>query len=268
MSQAIALMPALNGYGTATEATDSASAVDTAAETFVTEGLSKVLKINNICDADHLADCGFNTSITNLAGSTIKLPSKLSDLNRGIIQLAPTSIFNTKAAAFETQNGESILAFYNPACTVDTNGSLSGESYAEWYIQSNVCVNFVYDLNGNKGPNTVGKDIGIILAAYPVDSVVVAPIPNHRPEGQMEHRLAAGACTALNGDYRLPNIEELIGIYYNNTLFNLGRNADNAGWFWASNVVSPNYAMAMADETGRKARWSRDTNNNVLCIKR
>ena len=38
-SQAIALMPALNGYG--------ADNPDTAAETFVTAGLSKVLKINN-----------------------------------------------------------------------------------------------------------------------------------------------------------------------------------------------------------------------------
>ena len=55
-SQAIALMPSLNGYGTLTEGDSSTSAVDTAAETFVTAGLSKVLKINNICDSEHLAD--------------------------------------------------------------------------------------------------------------------------------------------------------------------------------------------------------------------
>ena len=42
MSQAIALMPALNGYGTLTEETDSAGSTsieDTAAETFVTGGV-------------------------------------------------------------------------------------------------------------------------------------------------------------------------------------------------------------------------------------
>ena len=42
MSQAIPLMGSVNGYATA--------------ETFVTAGLSKVLKINNICDHDHLED--------------------------------------------------------------------------------------------------------------------------------------------------------------------------------------------------------------------
>ena len=61
MSQAIALMPALNGYGTLSEETDSAgstSIIDTAAEVFITDGLAKVMKINNICDNDHIEDCG------------------------------------------------------------------------------------------------------------------------------------------------------------------------------------------------------------------
>ena len=59
-SQAIALMPSLNGYGTLTEESSAGASdgVDTAAETFVTAGLSKVLKINNICDSEHIEDCG------------------------------------------------------------------------------------------------------------------------------------------------------------------------------------------------------------------
>ncbi len=46
MSQAVALMPSLSGYGTLTEESSSGAddAVDTAAETFITSGLSKVLK--------------------------------------------------------------------------------------------------------------------------------------------------------------------------------------------------------------------------------
>ena len=60
MSQAIALMPALNGYGTLTEDESGNVTEDTAAETFTTAGLSKVLKINNICDREHLEDCLYN----------------------------------------------------------------------------------------------------------------------------------------------------------------------------------------------------------------
>ena len=259
-SQAISLMPSLNGYGV--------DNLDTAAETFVTAGLSKVLKINNICDDEHLSDCGFSDNLTNLATSKVNLPKKLSDLNSGIIADTPISIYDTSAAAFETANGESVLAFYNPACTVDTYGSLAGDTYDEWRIQPNVCVNFIYDLNGSKGPNTVGKDIGAIAALYPVDSIVVAPMPNHKAEGVMKHNLAAKVCTSLNGDYRLPNIEELAGIYYNSLLFNLGAHGGGAGWYWSSNQVSSGYALAMADVTGRKGRWSRETENNVWCVKR
>ncbi len=51
MSQAIAMMPQIAGYGTLTVTTDedgSTTVTDTATESFLTEGLSKVLKINNI----------------------------------------------------------------------------------------------------------------------------------------------------------------------------------------------------------------------------
>ena len=121
-SQAIALMPALNGYGTLKEETDSAGSTsieDTAAETFITDGLSKVLKINNICDYQHLEDCGIASQITNLAGSIISpFPAKMSDFNSELLS-ANASVFvgsnyshlNTKNAAFETQNGESIVVF-------------------------------------------------------------------------------------------------------------------------------------------------------------
>ena len=79
-SQAIALMPSLNGYGTLTE-DESGSIEDTAAETFITSGLSKVLKINNICDNDHLEDCGIPSKMTDVLGSQINVPKKISELN-------------------------------------------------------------------------------------------------------------------------------------------------------------------------------------------
>ena len=189
-SQALALMPSLGGYGTyklaGTDAEgNSTSAQDTAAETFVTEGLSKVIKINNICDHDHLEDCGIVTSYTNLAGSQKVWPTKLSELNSmftgtfndgpngsgGTNYTNPQKNIDTFAAAFETQNGESIAVYYNPNCQSDMQETV-------WhYAQPKMCANFIYDLNGNKGPNTVGKDIGFITAIYSSDPVVVAPVP-------------------------------------------------------------------------------------------
>ena len=87
-SQAIALMPALNGYGTLRESTDSAGSTsieDTAAETFITSGLAKVLKINNICDSEHIEDCGITSKLTTLNGSIISTPTKMSELNPKMI---------------------------------------------------------------------------------------------------------------------------------------------------------------------------------------
>ncbi len=219
-SQAIALMPYLSGYGTFTAATESVSAVDTAAETFVTEGLSKVIKINNICDNEHLQDCGIPTSLTTLAGSASSFPTKISELNSKM-----TSINDTKAAAFETQNGESVLVFYNPQC--QTNLAEKGFS-----TQPKMCANFVYDLNGNKGPNAVGKDIGIITAIYSSDPVIVAPQPLSSSASGGYHINASAACTTKDSESRLPNKEELSAMYYNMYLFGISNS-----YYWASTLV-------------------------------
>ena len=125
-SQAIALMPSLNGYGTLTEESSAGASdgVDTAAETFVTAGLSKVLKINNICDSEHIQDCGFAEQYTDMFGSKKDIPLDLLELNPNFqcsfteITGTPNSVYiiNSKVAAFETANGESILTYYNPTC--------------------------------------------------------------------------------------------------------------------------------------------------------
>lgn len=141
-------MPSLNGY-VATD--DTASTENTAAETFITNGLSKVLKINNVFN-----DMLYGGGYTYAAG--------------GAIYSDPNAKLNTKTAAFETQNGESIVLFYNPNCRADMQESST-------YSQSKVCTNFIYNLNGNKSPNSVGKDIGIMTVLYPSDPAVVAPVP-------------------------------------------------------------------------------------------
>ncbi len=276
LGQAIAMMPHLNGYGeyegTNTDGSVTATK-DTAAEAFLTEGLSKVLKINNICDAEHLADCGIAASFTNLTGSIITWPMKLSELNSLFIgpyesassdeYTNPQKNIDTKAAAFETQNGETIALYYNPSCSADVEGNV-------WhYSQPKMCANFIYDLNGNKGPNAVGKDIGFITALYPTDSNVVAPYAlstNAASGTAIAQTEASAACSAQDAGSRLPNRDELTAMFYNKTLLGIA-----SGNFWSSSVVSfgeSGTAWAQPFNTGGRTLGTRSNAANVRCVKR
>ena len=271
-SQAIALMPALNGYGTLTGgfSDDGTQYIteDNVAETFITNGLAKVLKINNIC-SDNLADCGIVSSITNAQATKIDTPVKLSEL------YAPNTagyqnsfkLLDTKAAAFETANGESVLVYYNPHCSgsdvMHTNG---GQNVLP--VSEKVCVNFVYDLNGSKGPNTFGKDLGIITALYPTDSVVVAPLPYLRGgDISVAWAQAASSCKNIDSEYRAPNREEMMALMYNYNLVNLRQNK-----YWTTTRAGSDKAWVVS-LTG--LAWTLDvgaTDNrepmSVHCVKR
>ena len=273
MSQAISLMPALNGYGTLVEGNESTSAVDTATETFITDGLAKVLKINNICDSEHLEDCGIPGKIIPLNGSGAIEISSLDDLkglncmladgvysyNSGASLTNPNPI-NTKAAAFETANGESILTFYNPQCRGDME---EGQTH---FIMPKMCINFIYDLNSNKGPNTVGKDIGVITVLYPTDSSVVAPMPLPTNAGSGDWYNAPSLCTAQEAESRIPNRDELASLFFNRDLFSLP-----TAEYWSSSVVSVNNSIqAWKQGSGSGYRYAQNRTNSgtVRCVKR
>ena len=226
-SQALPLMDSLNGYGTLNDTTD------TAAETFITGRLSKVLKINNICDNEHLKDCGIASKINTIKGSVMPIPTTLQDLNSNMVGSwrntgATSDVFsikNTKAAAFETQNGESIIVYYNPTCngTLGESASVSAtDMRGFFYVQRRVCANFIYDLNGNKGPNTVGKDIGFMTAMYPWDAQLYAPIPAVSPLANFEFQTSISeyskACTTFDSSYRSPSVGELVSMFVNRSL--------------------------------------------------
>ncbi len=279
MSQAIAMMPQVGGYGqyegTNTDGVVTAT-VDTAAETFLTEGLSKVLKINNICDATHLADCGVPASFTNMAGSTKTWPTKLSELNSmftGTYETTssskhsnPLNNIDTKAAAFETQNGETITLYYNPHCYGETEGFINQNDSFWNYSQAQMCANFIYDLNGNKGPNTVGKDIGFITALYPTDTNVVAPYPlatNAANGTKIAQIDAVAACTAQDSESRLPNKDELSSMFYNKELIGI-----ETGAYWSGTFVSTETAWNHNFDIGSHHSGTRTSTNNVRCVKR
>ncbi len=273
-SQALALMPSLSGYGSYVGSNlGSASGfkvsvtTDTAAEAFLTDGLSKVIKVNNICDNTHLADCGIPTTYTNLAGSTKTFPTKMSELNSmftgsyeyGGNNTNPQKDIDTKAAAFETQNGESIAVFYNPQCQADL-----GET-GFYMSQPKMCANFIYDLNGNKGPNAVGKDIGFITALYASDPVIVAPQPlATSPSGSFERVNASAACTTQDSESRLPNINELSAMFYNKDLLGIV-----AGFYWSSSAAPVSTSWFLYFGTGYiSTPVSDSTSYSVHCVKR
>ena len=268
-SQAIALMPSLNAYGTLTEGVDSSGSTvvteDTAAETFVTNGLAKVLKINNICDNEHLQDCGLPEKFTAMHGSQYDFPTDNQSVNLMLVNAVweghtsdNYSHANVKAAAFETINGESIAVFYNPSCT-------SGMNEESYNVQSKVCMMSIYDLNGTKGPNTVGKDMGFIGALYPSDSVVVAPMPYVQLGEAMPFEDAKSYCKNLSsGEYRLPNLDEAALIF----VFKKYLSDYNSGNFWTGISYDADYAWGQGLGGDRGHQSLKTTSKRVWCVQR
>ena len=273
MSQAIALMPALNAYGTYKyDNTGGSVSVleDNAAETFVTAGLAKVLKINNICDNEHLKECGIPSSFTNFVGSKKNWPTNLTEMNSLFTSKGdhwasnPQYYINTKAAAFETTNGESIAVYYNPYCTEDTEGTT-------WhYIHSKMCTNFIYDLNGRKGPNTVGKDIGVITALSPTNPRLIAPIPvGTKTSGYRGFNAAFQYCRNMGDDVRLPTKDELYSLFYNRYI--IGNTTSNDAYWSITQVDAINtYILhfGWGVSSTSSAKTTTNGSHQVTCVKR
>lgn len=170
------------------------------------------------------------------------------------------SQFNTNAAAFETANGESILVYYNPNCT--PNPQTKGTQEFGFYM----CANFVYDLNGNKGPNTVGKDIGFITAFYPSDPVVVSPMPYTQDlSGTYSPSNASKGCTNFDSESRLPNIDELSAISCNRELLGLKR---GSFWYISSSRADGNSYWYITSGVPVRATSTSTSGWSVKCVKR
>ncbi|MCM1010930.1 MAG: type II secretion system GspH family protein, partial [Fusobacterium sp.] len=277
ISQAVALMPALNGYGTLTgtigEDGTQTITQDNATETFITNGLAKVLKINNICDSENLTDCGLPDKIVPMQGrvsgsANIQLSSikTLSGFNSMFNFSDPDGLsysyrgqLITKAAAFETANGESILTYYSPTCRSDDDSSFGGK-----YVQPFMCVNFVYDLNGKKGPNTVGKDIGFISVLYPSDPVVVAPLPVVGASISSTFDEASRKCREKDENYRVPNFEELASIFYNKLL--VGEETGAGTDYWSSKRHTDGKGWLLKLRSGTYYTWSQAA--SLKCVQR
>lgn len=294
LSQAIAMMPSLGGYGIVMNSDGTINEAETAnkaTQTFISEGLSRVLKINNICDGssiESLEKCGFPKKFTKMGTNAPKMntPTTIVGFNDYFGKnnhYINYSQINTNAAAFETANGESILTFYNPNCSyvLGMNNTTSAAHYHQNLMQPTMCVNFVYDLNGEKGPNKVGKDIGFITAFYPTDSETVAPYPlNQEKITKSEHpEFSIGVgntfCRQKYGnDSKMANIEELKSIFVNDYL---GYKSSTYPYFFisdgtaSSTVISNTKLYMLRPYNGAVLKVNIDyssTSNLIFCVKK
>ena len=280
LSQAVALLPQIRGYGSFEKDAgdpsytwDDKFVSENATETFLSAGLAKVLKINNICDKEHLGDCGLPDKVINVDGSrkvNINELKMLSDFNPlAVTGCGVQNSIDTGAAAFETANGESILLHYNPIC------SIKNERDSVTSIVSAMCANFIYDLNGTKGPNTIGKDVGFMTLFYSTDSILVAPVVikddgNNNSDKNYTFDEARQLCRAR--DARVPNIEELMAIYMNNAFLDTQFTGGGSN-FWSS---TERYEQRLNRKvrgtlyhSGGEVYWGVNTSdkNAVRCIK-
>ncbi len=271
LAQAIGQMNTLGGYGSYVVGEGGTATTDTAAESFILDALSKVYKINNVCGPDKLSSCGLPASITTLNNSTMTFPTKMSELNAKLLQNVGTigssdgSNVDTKAAAFETVNGESIAVFYNPHCGSDSS--------VAHYAQNKMCVNFLYDLNGAEGPNQVGKDVGYITALYRKNPVVVAPIAYKADSTSAPSYTAststldaASSCRAQSEDLRLPDKSELAAMFINSSLINLTTGSYGSGSVTSVGANGMSWTQDFA--TGQLSLVARSTSNAIRCIQK
>lgn len=181
----------------------------------------------------------------------------------GVTYSNPLKYVDTAVAALETQNGESLALYYNPYCTYKNEGITS------MYILPRMCVNFIYDLNGKKGPNTVGKDINFITVFDASDSVVVAPVfikeyVYYNGSVPATQRQAILACKAKGEDIMLPNIDELAAGYVNKDLFAMNYSSD----VWSSSMYNPSTPWRLSAYLGTLRALSTGGPGWAYCIRR
>ena len=326
MAQAISMMPALTGYGEYSATWQAGDCPnfgfcqdsitihnDNTAMSFVTKGLGKVMQLKNVCDHEHLTDCGLPEFIKKADNSSMPMPTRLSELSSNFLKRFATFNGNVPdydrlpngvgtdsyAAAAETLNGESLLVLYNHKCIPQADKSTVRQLISEYeddshnmsqfytwvqhipstmayfFVQSQVCVNFIYDLNGLKGPNKINKDIGYVTVFYPTDSDVVTPIftghiprnPENNQSFKMQYNLAARACEKMDKNSRVATLSEIMAMMVNRNLYGSDE-YDIGGWGGGDAPINENYAWATGGVHGWVMPMEKTVELTVGCVKR
>lgn len=214
LSQAMGLIDSISDVGKLdASGTEISNWEDTAAMTFVVDKLSQGIKFENTCEYDAFKSCGFSGLISREDGSTFTMPATF----KALVNNTDLSVPETKPVAFVTKNGESIALYYNPDCMAKTGSS---ETYMNF-----VCINMIYDLNGTKAPNTLGKDVGVATVLYSSSPDFIMPVPTSTrgaiSTGEEEEQAEISCADA---GYLMPTKEEMISLAVNNKML-FGSNA-------------------------------------------
>ena len=267
-AQALPMMNNLSVYSSASE--------------FISSGLSNGIKLTNVCQQDKIEDCGINkTAITAFDGTTkSNVDFKWTTMGLALTDLGYSSTDTVTEtdliAGFETQNGESIVVQYNPKCTSDSESLPQNITGGEVWLNT-VCVNFIYDLNGAKGPNKIGKDMGFMTAFYPTETEVVAPLITSQVTGtassgtQGQANFVAAKAPACITDYRLPSKNEAKAIALNG-YYTSGTNiAASAPVVISSSKASGNGNIYYYTVEGKKVKTTLNSTtptSATRCVKR
>ncbi len=238
------------------------------AEDFVENYLKKQIKIMKTCDNDNLKACGIETGTSAIKAWSDKkltrtMPRTTSQLNSGIAS-GHTMKNPTKSYGFVMANGYAVNLFYNPNCwTRDKLNPNSGYLFSN-YASDYVCVNAIYDMNGLKGPNQAGKDIGFVTILYPdTTSIALAPNPYYKNlKNAANYKDGMAGCAELGADYTLPRLEEWASISYNRALFEF----DYGGSYWIIPIAAGGYSVSSWG--GYLGGYGFESSFLIRCVKR
>ena len=244
ITNAITSMETVSGYVGEESANDETKTQNTDASlAFVVQALSKTYNIKNICAPSQIDKCFNDYSFLDLNGNQKTLPLTFQDALD--ISFKNQAKFNDlKATGIETLNGEKIMVYYNPYCenlpTTFPNGKYSISIVSSTY-SSPLCVNFIYDLNGDKKPNQVGKDVGVISVFKGFGNNIKVVSPPYKEVPQYRK--------CLEKEYYIPDIFEVLSIFLNTAL-------------WKSNLSS-GYSSTVTDFDITKT-WRFVSSNSSL----
>jgi prepilin-type N-terminal cleavage/methylation domain-containing protein len=229
----------------------------TSPEDFVNNYLSKVLKFTKICGYSNHSDCGFSTKIKDVTKNEMNLPTVVTDLGSNITSGEGTwANANTNGYSFVSLNGYSMMLFYNQNCLDDITNT--------WhYVQDRVCINVVWDINGDKKPNQIGKDIGFTTVFYPNNSQTFTPISAITNASSGTFNQVSERCRDYGSNYRTPNRDELASMYFNGKLIGI-----TSGGYWSSSYAGYNQAWYQVFSNGHRRRGGTPGGYNVRCVKK
>ena len=231
----------------------------TSAEDFVKNYLAKQLKITKFCAPAQMEQCGMpsgnpTTFKNHYNANVASMPTTWTGItdSYGVTgdvtadnSYAPLSTSNptttnfNNSYAFLSADGIAVNLFYNPYCAFNSADKryydLSSYTYTDVRHQFSLdtaCMSGVYDMNGLKKPNQVGKDIGFFGVFYNgLQSTSVATLPYKDGVDTQSKTLpeATQYCQDIQG-WKLPTVDELSALY-------LGRNITgmpNNVWLWSA----------------------------------